>query len=155
MTCPKCPADSNPRSTKGYCTDHMAEAKAAYRQNIADSKEVAALRDNAYEAAHVVAVEAGRFAADTVMVPVMIVEGYAPVLDGVCGFAWVNVPGNSGFGRWAKKTGLMRKAYAGGVQLWVSDYGQSMTRKEAFAYAYADSLRASGVENVYAGSRMD
>jgi hypothetical protein len=157
MTCPKCPADSNARSTKGYCTDHMAEAKAAYSQRIADSKAEAAARREAYAAAHAAAVAAGRAAAEAAVPVPMIVSGYEhqPVMDGVCGFAWVKVPGNTGFGRWAKGEGIFDKSYSGGLMMWISDYGQSMTRKEAYAMAYADSLRASGIENVYAGSRMD
>jgi hypothetical protein len=77
------------------------------------------------------------------------------VADGVCGFAWITVrPGNSPFANWAKKAGVMRPAYGGGVQHWVSAFDQSMQRKEAFAEAAANVLRTAGVK-AYAGSRMD
>jgi hypothetical protein len=77
------------------------------------------------------------------------------VPDGVCGFAWINVrPGNSPFANWAKKQGLMRPAYGGGVQFWVGDFDQSMQRKEAFARAAANVLSEAGIK-AYADSRMD
>jgi len=79
---------------------------------------------------------------------------YVP--DGVCGFAWVTVrPGTSAFAKWLAKTGKARKAYEGGMQIWVSQFGQSMQRKEAFAAAMAETLRSELGVNAYAGSRMD
>jgi hypothetical protein len=78
------------------------------------------------------------------------------VNEGCCGFAWVNVsPGNCRFANWLKKNGLARKAYGGGVDIWCREFGQSMTRKEAWADAFADVCRDAGVPRCYAGSRMD
>lgn len=79
---------------------------------------------------------------------------YVP--DGVCGFAWVNVrPGTSRLAKYLKETGKGRTdSYEGGVKVWVSAYGQSMTRKEAYAHAYAAVLSEAGFK-AYAGSRMD
>lgn len=75
--------------------------------------------------------------------------------DGACGFAWVTVkPANSAFANWAKKIGHMRPAYGGGVQYWVSEFGQSVDRKSAFAGAFARVLCEAGI-NAYAGSRLD
>lgn len=74
--------------------------------------------------------------------------------EGVCGFAWVETKGTTSFARQAVKAGIFRKSYSGGVSLWVSGYGQSMQRKEAYADAYAEVLSKSGV-SAYAGSRMD
>ena len=74
--------------------------------------------------------------------------------EGVCGFAWVEFAGNTAFGRWAKSAGLARKGYPKGLSYWVSGYGQSMERKEAYAQAFADVLRGSGIK-AYAASRMD
>mgnify|MGYP001268878037 CR=1 FL=1 len=74
--------------------------------------------------------------------------------DGVCGFAWVSFKGNTPFGRYMKKVGQARKAYGGGLQVWVGAFGQSMTRKEAYASAYAATLRAAGID-AYSDSRMD
>ena len=77
------------------------------------------------------------------------------VADGVCGFAWVTIrPGTSSFARWMAKHGYVRKAYGGGVSHWVSEFGQSMERKQAYAAAYAKVLTDAGV-NAYAESRMD
>lgn len=78
---------------------------------------------------------------------------YVP--SGVCGFAWVTVrPGNSPCANYLKKLGWAKPAYGGGVQVWVSQYNQSMELKEAYAEAFAAVLRENGV-NAYAGSRMD
>lgn len=74
--------------------------------------------------------------------------------EGVCGFAWVSFPGNKPWCRWAKKNIRISKHYPSGFCIWVSDYGQSLERKEAYAEAYAKVLREAGVE-AYAGSRMD
>lgn len=98
----------------------------------------------------------------------MIVEGRsnplddkAPVCeqyfvpDGVCGFAWVVVrPGNCSFAVWARKNGLAKSHYYGGVSFWVSSFGQSMQRKEAYAQAFADVLNKYGIK-ASAQSRMD
>jgi hypothetical protein len=78
------------------------------------------------------------------------------VPDGPCGFAWVTVkPGNCRLANWLKKAGLARKAYGGGVAVWVSEFGQSMARKEAYARAFAKVLNTAGFSRVYAESRMD
>jgi hypothetical protein len=100
---------------------------------------------------------AGMKAVQQLEVQPMIVRGGARsyyVADGVCGFAWVSVsPANSSFGRWAKEHGW-RKAYGGGIQLWVGLFNQSMQRKSAYADAYAESLRSHGIP-ARSGSRMD
>lgn len=83
-----------------------------------------------------------------------IARQYAPVMGGVCGFAWIKFPGNTAFGLWAKKKGYARKSYPTGLSIWVSEFGQSMEKKEAFAYAFAEVLRKHGIK-AYAGSRMD
>jgi len=76
------------------------------------------------------------------------------VQDGVCGFAWVKVGGNTGFGRWLMKSGNGSKGYPSGVVYWVAMFGQSMQRKEAFAHAFAQVLKENGIK-AYAESRMD
>ena len=78
------------------------------------------------------------------------------VADGVCGFAWINVkPGNSPFANWLKKTDKGKSShYEGGVTIWVSEFNQSMQKKECYAQAFADVLRKSGIR-AYAMSRMD
>jgi hypothetical protein len=75
---------------------------------------------------------------------------------GVCGFAWVTIaPGRGPFVTWCKKNGVRGHAgYYGGYEIWVSEGGQSMQRKEAYARAFANVLREAGI-NAYPGSRMD
>jgi hypothetical protein len=84
-----------------------------------------------------------------------IVKEYAPVMGGVCGFAWVVVrPGTSSFARWLVKQGLASKHYYGGVSIWVRDFGQSMEKKQAYATAFAKVLGEAGID-AYGDSRMD
>lgn len=77
------------------------------------------------------------------------------VSEGACGFAWVNIrPGNSPFANWLKAKRLARPAYAGGVEIWISAFGQSVDRKDAMAQAMAKVFSDAGIK-AYAGSRMD
>lgn len=106
--------------------------------------------------------QAGQSAAASVVPAPLIVHdvlsGYAypPVMDGVCGFAWITIrPGNCALANFAKKYWKARKAYGGGVSIWVSEFGQSLARKDAYARAFAGVLREATGANVSAGSRMD
>ena len=78
------------------------------------------------------------------------------VSEGVCGFAWVNIkPANSKFAKYLREIGVARKdSYRGGISMSVFEFGQSLTRKEAYADAYASTLREYGIK-AYAESRMD
>jgi hypothetical protein len=86
---------------------------------------------------------------------------YEVVMDGVCGFAWVNVyvDGRSRVAKVMKEFGL-KSDYYGGYQF--SSYvvapavggSQSMERKEAACDAFAKVLRDYGFK-AYVGSRMD
>lgn len=77
-----------------------------------------------------------------------------------CGFAWVNVYGvrsNSKLGKALISFGF-RKDYTGSLQIWnpSGHNTQSISVKEAGAYAYAEVLKSKlGLDKVYAGSRMD
>jgi hypothetical protein len=131
------------------------KAAAQARQDERDRKFTALWRN---------ADQAGRDAVAAATVDPMIVTGTRPdgtsqswyVADGVCGFAWVNFPGNTAFARWAKAQDLVRRdSYYGGVTYWVGGYGQSMQKKETYARAFAEVLRAAGVAKVSAQSRMD
>ena len=91
----------------------------------------------------------------------MIVSGYEdqPVMDGPCGFAWVNFKMKSGlarkFGKWLKDNGHGRKdEYYGGVTIWIGDYGQSMERKAAHAGAMVKVFQEAGID-AHMMSRMD
>jgi hypothetical protein len=77
--------------------------------------------------------------------------------DGPCGYAWVTIrPGNSKLANAYKKLGLAKSAWNGGVEYWVSEFGQSVDRKAAYAEAYAAKLRQlTGHETIYSGSRLD
>lgn len=76
------------------------------------------------------------------------------VTEGPCGFAWLNVPGNTSFGRWLKKDGIARPDYPTGLCVWISAYDQSHDRKAAHAYAMARYLQQQGIE-CSARSRLD
>ena len=85
-----------------------------------------------------------------------VVKRYEPVMDGVCGFAWVIVkPGNCSFAKFLKAKGMASKdSYYGGVNYWISGYNQSMEKKEAYAGAFARVLSDAGIK-AYSMSRMD
>lgn len=84
-----------------------------------------------------------------------IVKAYEPVMDGVCGFAWIRVmPGGSSFGRYLRKERDCSAAYGGGVSVWVRGFGQSYERKMAYAQAFAGVLQEAGVK-AYAEGRLD
>lgn len=84
-----------------------------------------------------------------------IVKAYAPVLDGVCGFGWINIrPGNSSFANWLRRQGKGHKSYYGGWDFSVRHFGQSYERKMAYAHAFAEILREAGIK-AYANGRID
>jgi hypothetical protein len=77
--------------------------------------------------------------------------------EGLCGFAWVKVtPGNSSFAKWLLKQKIVSGgAYGGGVDIWVSAFGQSYERKDAYAQAMAKVLVEELGIKAYAQSRLD
>lgn len=101
---------------------------------------------------------AGRAAAAaTVPTPMYLTDGEShwKVDDGPCGFAWIVIrPGTSRFARFARAKLDADTHYYGGVAIWVFQYNQSMTLKEAYARAFAEELKTHGIE-ASAGSRMD
>lgn len=103
----------------------------------------------------------GRAAANALVCRPMVVTNTSGsqqwlVEDGVCGFAWVKIrPATGPFVKFLKDNQIGRKdSYAGGYMVSIFDYNQSMQKKEAYAYAFADVLNANGV-NAVASSRMD
>ena len=92
----------------------------------------------------------------------MVVTGGVPggerrsyyISEGACGFAWVEFAGNTAFGRWAKKAGVARPHYPKGLYVWVSEGGQSIARKEAYAIAFAKVLNEAGI-SARPNSRLD
>jgi hypothetical protein len=77
-----------------------------------------------------------------------------------CGFAWVTMPGNIPFGRWAKKQGIAGKNYPSGLEIWYSRIHtvptQSVSVHEAACRAARDVL-AHGLQTSMIGmsSRLD
>lgn len=77
------------------------------------------------------------------------------VESGVCGFAGVVIkPARGKFVSYLKSIGKGNKHYYGGWYVSVREFGQSLTRKEAYADAFADVLKEVGMR-VYVDSRMD
>jgi len=85
-----------------------------------------------------------------------VTRRYAPVMDGVCGFGWILIkPANSPFANWCLKKGLGRRsAYERGFVINVSDFNQSLLKKEAYAHAFAAVLSEAGIR-AYGCSRID
>ena len=122
------------------------------REKIAAEKQMRADRNVGFATVWSNACAQGRLAGEACIPRPMIVSGYenAPILDGVCGFAYITIrPATSAFARWLKSKGIGHRAYYGGWEISVSDYGQSMNRKEAHAAAVADYLKASGIPADY------
>jgi hypothetical protein len=100
------------------------------------------------------AVAAGRAAAEPAKGETVGITGGYVLDDFPCGFAWVQFTGTTPWARWAKKAGLASKGYPKGMQIWISAYNQSMTKKYAHALAFAKVLQENGIE-CSARSRMD
>lgn len=112
--------------------------------------------------------KSGQLAVEKITVAPMIVQQHANplddnsdvikqyyVADGVCGFASINVkPANSKFAKFIVQNNLGHKSIYGGVFMSIRDYNQSLQKKEAYAYAFADVLNKHGIK-AYAESRMD
>jgi hypothetical protein len=110
------------------------------------------------EMAHRAGMEAGNKA---IPQPMVIVDGETKevidvVDDGLCGFAWINIkPARGAFVNYLKARNWGdTNTYAGGYEIWVSQFNQSVTRKEAYAKAFAKVLNEWGIK-AYAGSRLD
>jgi hypothetical protein len=100
------------------------------------------------------AVKAGIEAGEKATPTPMRIKGYEPIWDGVCGFAWVNIAGNTAFGRWIKKNGHGRKSYYGGLDISIRHFNQSYERKLAMANRMAWILRGCGIKATAEG-RLD
>jgi hypothetical protein len=77
------------------------------------------------------------------------------VADGVCGFAWVTIrPSNCAAAEYAQKElGWKVDDYSDDMRLWVSNYSQSMQRKEVYAHKFAKVLNEHGIQ-AYSDSQM-
>ena len=103
------------------------------------------------ERAHLMGMDAGRSVGVTPMVVGTPTTLFGSEIDyskktyfvegGVCGFAGVVIkPARGKFVSYLKSIGIGNKHYYGGYYVSVHEFGQSLTRKEAYADAYA-SLR--------------
>lgn len=117
------------------------------------------------EKAHLMGMDAGRRVGVTPMVVGTPTELFGNeidwdkstyhVSDGVCGFAGVVIkPARGKFVSYLKSLGMGYKHYYGGWYVSVREFGQSMTRKEAYADAFAKVLTEEGM-SCYVDSRMD
>ena len=117
------------------------------------------------EKAHLMGMDAGRLVGVTPMVvgspstPLGNDIDYSKktyfVEGGVCGFAGVVIkPARGKFVSYLKKLGMGYKHYYGGWYVSVREFGQSLTRKEAYAEAFAKVLGEAG-RRCYVDSRMD
>lgn len=82
--------------------------------------------------------------------------------DGPCGFSWVSVKpkhkGNTRLGKEERaeleEMGLFKNEYTKTYQLWISQFNQSIQKKEAYARAFSKVLQQYGY-NAIPGSRLD
>jgi len=136
----------------------MATEYKTLKEKISAEKAERLERYRKFEEAWAEAVTAGNIAArDCVPDTMVVTDGTNTwhVDEGVCGFAEVVVPkGNTSFAHWAKKNAGFDTRYGGGLSHWVSAFGQSMERKQAFARAAAEVLNNHGID-AFATSRMD
>ena len=117
------------------------------------------------ERAHLMGMDAGR---DSTPTPMIVGSPSTPfgsdidyskktyfVEGGACGFAGVVIkPARGKFVSYLKSIGIGHKHYYGGYYVSVHEFGQSLTRKEAYASAYAKVLSEAGFK-CYVDSRMD
>lgn len=122
-----------------------------------------------YEEIYFEACTAGRTAVANLQVRPMIVREHSNPLDdsssvvrqyyvedGVCGFAWIKIrPARGKFVNWLKDNRIGRaNSFEGGYDIWISEYNQSLQKKEAYADAFAKVLVSKGIK-AYSQSRMD
>jgi len=110
------------------------------------------------EMAHRAGLEAGN---NVIPQPMVVVDGKTEevidvVNDGLCGFAWIDIhPARGAFVEYLKSRNWgSKKIYGAGYQIWVGQYNQSVTRKYAYAQAFAKVLNEYGIK-ANAGSRLD
>jgi hypothetical protein len=140
--------------TKQQASDLIAQLKGEK----GESPETKSAKPN-FQAIWDEAVKAGREAVENMAVSpaIHLSDGnQIPEGHGPCGFAWLILKdARKGFAKWAKEKGIGRAdSYYGGINVWISDYNQSMNKKETFAYAVAGVLSKHGID-ARPMSRMD
>ena len=117
------------------------------------------------ERAHLMGMDAGRAASVTPMIVGSPSTPFGSDIDyskktyfvegGACGFAGVVIkPARGKFVSYLKSIGKGHKHYYGGWYVSVREFNQSLTRKEAYADAFAKVLGEVGM-SCYVDSRMD
>ena len=117
------------------------------------------------ERAHLMGMDAGRASTPTPMIVGSPSTPFGSDIDyskktyfvegGACGFAGVVIkPARGKFVSYLKSIGIGNKHYYGGYYVSVREFGQSLTRKEAYAEAFAKVLGEVGMR-CYVDSRMD
>lgn len=152
-----CTAETTGKSK--YCPTHRALARQAWIENIAKSSEERAANKVRFAKLHEDASAAGMAAVEAHKPdPMGVTDGTQTwvVEGGACGFAWVNFPGNTKFGAWAKKNAGAKKDYPTGLSIWCPLLTQSMSTKEAYCSAYVKVLNAGDPTiKAHMRSRMD
>ncbi len=122
--------------------------------------------DEIYREAYEAGLKAGKEVQVTPMIVGTETSPFSNIIDetkqtyfvegGVCGFAWVKIrPARGKFVQWLKEQNIGSKDnYEGGYTIWCHEFGQSLTRKEAFVGAFAKVLREYGID-AYGQSRID
>lgn len=112
-----------------------------------------------YELAH----NAGLKAIDKLIPTPMFLNGYSPIFQGMCGFAWIHIlSARTPFVKWLKMKDIGRRHYKKG---WVININiepdnkeywdwQSVEPKEAYANEFANVLKLNGIECI-ADSMLD
>ena len=122
--------------------------------------------DEIYREAYEAGIKAGNGVQVTPMIVGTETSPFSNIIDetkqtyfvegGVCGFAWVKIrPARGKFVQFLKDKGVgYQNSYEGGYDLSCREFGQSLTRKEAFVQAFAKVLREYGID-AYGQSRID
>ena len=104
-----------------------------------------------YDLAHT---EAKKSSENHIATP-MFIEGYPPILEGVCGFAWIVVKdARKGFAKWLKDNHIGSKYYRGGWEIFADCCDQSYEKAKRYAETFEKVLKQNGVE-CYFESRLD
>jgi hypothetical protein len=165
-------AKGKAKAYKPY-TKKTAAKKTKIKKSVKKSAPKESVKDAAHRELYERAHDAGMKAAEGHTPVPMIVQQHSNVMDdnspvvqswnvggGVCGFSWTVIrPGNCSFANWMKKNGKGKYSeYERGVLVWAgsefSDFGQSMTTKEAYSHAFANVISDAGI-NITTYSRMD
>lgn len=162
--CRSCDLPTSGKSS--YCATHKAEARAAWKANIAQEAEAREARKAQHAELWRRACEAASEAwHNAVPAPMVVSEESSGqqwyVSEGLCGFASVVVrPGNSSFAHWLKANTRTYKNYNGGLSVPSSSLvaddarSQSYNRKSAAVRAAVAVLREAGIKAT-ADARLD